>query len=112
MKLLGSGVAATPLSAFDEALKHITGASFIHAKIESFESDEHVRMQAALRHALTVDAAEHDCIIVTCSVGESSGSKRKLIADDDTATVTWTVVDTKSPGEEDSAQTLQSLTPA
>lgn len=112
MKLLGSGVSPTPLSAFDEALKHVTGPSFIHAKIESFESNEHVRMQAALRHALALDAPEHDCIIVTCSVGESSGSKRKLVTDDEPATVTWTVVDTKSSSEEDSAQLPQSLSPA
>jgi len=93
MKFVAGGVTASELSAFQAGLAYIKDKEFLHTKIENTERNEHVRFQASLRHAISLDVPAHIAyIIVTCTLGESSGSKRKMCPEEDPP-VTWTVVD-------------------
>lgn len=86
MKLIASGVESCTQHAqlcIDSHLHHtqppIDLGKVLHASMELLSTDEHVRIQASLRHAMSQDAATYDCVSVICTVKENpqSGQKRK-----------------------------------
>lgn len=86
MQLIASGVESCTQHAqltVDSHLLHAKPAinlkNVLYTTIELLSADEHVRIQASLRHAMSQDATMHDSVSVICTVKENpqSGEKRK-----------------------------------
>lgn len=64
----------------------------LHTTMELPSTDEHVRIQASLRHAMAQDDEQHACVTVICTVLQNpkSGDKRKA---SNVNTVTYVLVE-------------------